>query len=135
MHVINFKASFLNKCILWLILIGVFVIGILFLTLNIAPEYIYFLSMLFIFSGILIVFYLNRFEPTQIQLVSGHLTVSFFNKFFFKKKEANYSKSELKASIKNDIITLSKNNLTVIIIRKASLDLKYWEYLRDILIS
>ncbi len=127
MQVIKFKASYLNKSILWLIVIGILMSLMLFLTLNLATEYTYFLSMLFVSVGTLIVFYLNRNEPEQVQLDHEKIALVYFNKFFFKKPEANYTISELKSSVVNDRIVLSKNNLVVAIIRKASLVLADWE--------
>ena len=69
-----------------LIVIGVIVSIILFVGLEIELSYRYFLSMLIVFIGLLIVFYKNKYELEKIKLQGEQIELAFFNKVFFKRK-------------------------------------------------
>lgn len=131
MEGINLKASYLTKCIWWLIIIGVLLSSIIFLTLNIDLEYRYFLSMIFVFIGILIVFYLNRFEIEKIQFSKEKITLTFYNKFFFKKEPESYSKQEVKVKNKDSVLILYFNNNKIGIVRKDSLNSSDWQAFKE----
>jgi hypothetical protein len=126
MDVILFKGYYFNKCLIWLYSIGILISAVIFLVFNFAIEYRYFICMIFIFTGIMIVFYLNRFEPASIKFSNEKIEVSYFNKFFFKKNQGIYSKDEIKILNKEDIFTLSNNTGIVAIIRKKALDAEDW---------
>ena len=134
METVNFKGSYFNKCMIWLISIGVLISAVVFLTLNIVIEYKYFLSIFVVFIGIMIVFYLNRFEPDSIKISNEKIEISYFNKSFFKRKPGSYAISELKVSNKNDMLILSNNAETIGILRKDALDQENWGIIKNILL-
>jgi hypothetical protein len=64
--------------------------------------------MLLVFIIILVVFYLNRFEPENLILDEDSITISFVNKFFFKKKEEEVKINSLEIVFSDKVILLKK---------------------------
>jgi len=125
---IKFKATFLTKAFWVLIIIGVIISIIIFLSLKTDLTYRYMLSMLIVFLGILVVFFVNRNEPEKIEIREGRIQISFFNKVFFKRKPLSYSKQELDIKYNNDdIIKLFKDDKLIVIIRKEAIKTDDWE--------
>lgn len=126
MYQADFKPSFLNKGILWLTLIGVPVSTVLFLTLKIATEYIFFICMMFVSVGVLLIFYFNRFDVFQIIIDDHTIKLFYFNRSFFKTPTKSYTKNEIEISTNNDSIILSKEGTKVGIIRKSAVEAAAW---------
>ena len=83
MYQINFKPSFLDKSILWIAIIGAPVSTVLFLTLKMATEYISAICMTFVTAGVLLMYYLNRFDLQQIIIYDNTIKLFYFNHSFF----------------------------------------------------
>lgn len=129
---IRFKPSFLTKGIWLSIVICGCLSLMIFLRLNIELEYRYLLSMIIVFIGILIVFYINRFEPSHIQIDNETICIDYFNKAFFKRKAVTFSKDKLSVSSRVDRIKVYTEDTLQAIIRKECLDLKDWEALKNV---
>jgi hypothetical protein len=124
---IMFKATYLKKALWLLIFIEVAICALIFIALKFDLSYRYFLSMLIVFLGLLIVFYVNRNEPEKIDIEGDKIKISFFNKVFFKRKPCIYSRHDLIFKNHNDIIELFKDNQLIGIIRRSSLSEEGWE--------
>ena len=117
---IKFKASYLNLSLKRLFTIGVLVSISLFVGLDIDLGFRYFLSMLFVFIGLLIVFYLNKNDPETIKFHGDKFEVTFFNKFFFKRSSCVYKRQETESRIKGKTIELFMGEKIVAIIRNSA---------------
>lgn len=124
--VFKFNANYLNRNIWILVIIGLIISLLFFLWVNIDVSYRYFWSMLLVFIGILIVFYLNRNELEQLNIKDEKIELFFFNKTFFKRKMLIYVKQELSIELKNNTIKLSKDNRITGKIRKDSTNENDW---------
>ena len=119
--VIKLNAVLQNKLLKWVVILGVMVSALLFLFLKIEWTFIYFLSILFIFSGIVGSFYLNRNEPETIIIEENIIKFSFFNKFLFVREDCFFKKECLLFQENESSIELLNNGRRVVIIRKKSL--------------
>lgn len=125
---IKFKAIYLTKALWWLIIIGIIISTSIFLSLNIDLSYRYFFSVVIVFIGIIVVFYLNRNELERLDIDGEKIKLSYFNKVIFKRKPASYTKQDIDTkNINNDIIELLNNGKLIGVIRKKSLNLEDWE--------
>lgn len=127
---IIFKPVLLNKHLKWLVIIGLVICVVLFLFLKIDLSYRYFLCMLIIFMGLLIVFYNNKNEPEKIIIEGDRIEFSFFNKVFFKKEDCVFKKQNLRSQVKESVIELFDEDRIVSNIRKISLSSENWETLK-----
>lgn len=130
---IKFNSIFLNQNFKWLVVIGSVMCVILFFFLKIDLSYCYFLCILIIFTGLLIVFYKNKNEPEKINIEGEKIELSFFNKVFFKRDICVFQKKYLKSQINEDVIELFEEDLIVAKIRKISLRGEDWEILKEYL--
>jgi hypothetical protein len=65
---IKFKPALLNKGFLYLIVAGVIISLIIFITLSVDIAFRYMLSTLIVFAGLLFLFFVNRNEPERIEI-------------------------------------------------------------------
>lgn len=124
---IKFKATYLAKAFLWLIIIGILISSVIFLGLKLDLSYRYFFSMVIVFSGILIAFYLNRNELERLDVNVEQITLSFFNKVFFKREPISYARKDIETKHVNGIIEIFYKGELIGMIRKESLTLEDWE--------
>lgn len=125
---IVFKATYLKKILWILVFIGIATSTLIFIAFKVDLSYRYFLSMLIIFLGLLIVFYLNRNEPEKLDIEGDRIKISFFNKVFFKREPFIYSRNNLTFKDHDEnIIELFKDNQLIGIIRRSSLSEEDWE--------
>lgn len=130
---IRFNSIFLIQNFKWLVIIGSVMCAVLFFFLKIDLSYCYFLCMLIIFTGLLIVFYKNKNEPEKINIEGERIEFSFFNKVFFKRKDCIFQKQYLRSQVKEDVIELFEEDLIVAKIRKISLRSEDWRTLKEYL--
>ncbi len=129
---IRLKAVFLTKALWLLVIVGVITSIIIYIFLEMNFTFQYLLSMLVVFSGILVVFFINRNEPEKIEIKKGKIKIVFFNKVFFKQRPISYSKIELNQISDNNIIKLFKDDVLVVNIRKEAVRIKDWEYFKTV---
>ncbi|MFO7447551.1 MAG: hypothetical protein R6W90_14365 [Ignavibacteriaceae bacterium] len=79
----------------------------------------------------MIVFYLNRTEPKELEIDSDEVKITFFNKVFFKKVSRTFIKQNINYKLNNDIIELFEDNLLIVVIRKNSLSKEDWEAVKN----
>lgn len=128
---VKFKAIFLKKAFLLLVVVGVIISLLIFIFLDVYFIYKYMLSMLIIFSGIFVIFFLNRNEPERIKIKEDRIQFAFFNKVFFKRTPVSYSIKEINLeSHDNDIMRLFKNEELFAVIRKEAIKTEDWESLK-----
>jgi cell division protein FtsW (lipid II flippase) len=128
---VKFKAIFLKKAFLLLVVVGVIISLLIFIFLDVDFIYKYMLSMLIIFSGIFVIFFLNRNEPERIKIKEDRIQFAFFNKVFFKRTPVSYSIKEINLeSHDNDIMRLFKNEELFAVIRKEAIKTEDWESLK-----
>lgn len=123
---IIFKATYLKKILWTLVFIGIVSSALIFVAFKFDLSYQYFLSMLIIFLGLLIGFYLNRNEPEKLDIEEDRIKISFLNKVFFKKEPCIYLRDNLISKEYDDIIELFKDNQLIAIVRRSSLSKKDW---------
>lgn len=132
----KFKPIFLNKGFLYLIVTGIIVSLIIFITLSIDITFRYMFSMLIVFAGLLVVFFTNRNEPEKIEIKDNNIHITFFNKVFFKRKPIDVSIQELESNlIENGIIQLTIQGRLIAIARRDALITNDWKGLKELLIS
>jgi type IV secretory pathway VirB3-like protein len=127
---IKFKAFFLKKALIWLAVIGVPLSFFIFLLIKIGFIYLYFLSMFIVFVGLLIVFYLNKYDLESIKIQGEHIEFKFFNKAFFKRKPYECRKQAITSRLKEDIIELHKDKKMIVKIRSSAASEKDWVRLK-----
>ncbi|NPD44851.1 MULTISPECIES: hypothetical protein [unclassified Lentimicrobium] len=133
---VKFKPAFLNKGFLYLIVIGLIISLIIFITLSIDITFRYMFSALIVFAGLLVVFFINRNEPEKIEIKDNKIYITFFNKSFFKRKPIDFSIQELESKIsENGIIHLTNKGKLIAIIRKDALMESDWKELKKLLVS
>jgi len=133
---IKFKPAFLNKGFLYLIVIGVIISLIIFITLSIDIAFRYMLSTLIVFAGLLFLFFVNRNEPEKIEIKDNKIYITFFNRSFFKRKPIDFSIQELESKISEDgIIHLTNKGKLIAIVRKDALMENDWEKIKELLAS
>lgn len=133
---IKFRPAFLNKGLIYLIVTGVIISLIIFITLRIDITFRYMISALIVFAGLLIVFFFNRNEPEKIVFKDSKIFITFFNKSFFKRKPVDFSIQELESKIsENGVIYLTNRGKIIAIVRKDALMENDWKELRDLLTS
>ena len=126
--IIKLKPFFLTKALWYLVFIGCAICFLFFIFIKIDISFLYFLSMLVIFSGLLIVFYMNRNEPEKIKIEGEKVEFTFFNKVFFKRKICVCQKQELESfQGKDGVIKLYKEKHLVSKIRSSALSNEDWE--------
>lgn len=125
----KFKATYLNKILWIMVLIGLIISLAIFLGLRMDLSYRYFLSMIIIFIGILIVFYLNRNELDQLSINEEELELIYFNKVFFRRNPSTYLRRDLTFVKTDKLLVLYKDNKTIGTIRKVSTDNQNWDKL------
>jgi hypothetical protein len=125
MKTIKFKPFFLTRA-LWVVVFAGFVLSLmLFLFLAVDLTSIYALSMVIVFLGLIIAFYLNRNEPELIEINDNEIRVQYLNKFFFKRKPFVASVSDFKIiKTENEIMLIDKQ--PVLQIRKRSVTTDDW---------
>lgn len=126
-----FKAIYLNKMLWRLVIIGVIISLTIFIGLDIDISFRYFLSMLIVFIGLLIVFYRNKNELQKLNIGDDKFEIIYFNKVFFKKKPYYQTAQMLNTKLNNDVIEFSVNNKIIGLVRKASIDSGGWEELKS----
>ena len=87
--------------------------------------------MMIVFTGILSVFYQNRYDIQELNVNEGELEFSYFNRTFFKKGKVKKSNVNIKIDIKDDEVTFSDVNEVIGIIRKCSTDEGKWNELME----
>jgi hypothetical protein len=107
---IKCKASHLNRAFKKLIIISVILCTLIFLEFNMDLSFRYLLSVIFVFTGLLIVFFLNKYEIEKINLQDEIIELTYFNKIFFKKKPYSCKKQDVKTKMHKNIIVLYKAN-------------------------
>ncbi|NOX85095.1 MAG: hypothetical protein GXO86_03870 [Chlorobi bacterium] len=131
---IKFKPTFLNKGFLYLIVIGVIISLIIFITLRIDITFRYMLSTLIVFVGLLFLFFVNRNEPEKIEIKDKKIYITFFNRSFFKRKPIEFSIHELESKISEDgIIHLTNKGKLIAIVRKDALIDNDWKKIKELL--
>lgn len=134
--IVKFKASYLQKLIWGLIIIGVVFSLVVFLGFDVDIFYGYFLSVMVVFIGVLLVFYFNRYDVEELRLNEENVDLVFFNKVFFKKESKSYKKQDLNTKKSDSLIELNHKNSLVARIRKDSVkDQKEWEEISSYLSS
>jgi hypothetical protein len=129
----KFKPVILTKLFWRLAVIGIITSLVIFTTFNIDIAFRYMFSMLIIFAGLLFVFYINRNEPEYINIEKDTIKITYFNKAFFKRKPGSFSIEELSNKSNNDeIISLNKDSLMIVNLRKESLESIKWEELKKL---
>lgn len=133
---IKFKPAFLNKGLLYLIVTGVIISLIIFITLSIDITFRYMFSSLIVFAGLLVVFFANRNEPDKIEIKDNKIHITFLNKSFFKRKPIYFFIQELESKIsENGIIHLTNKGKLIAIVRRDSLTTNDWKNLKELLTS
>lgn len=125
------KAIYLTQAFKRLIIIGVLVSVILFLGLKIDLSYRYFLSILFVFLGLLIVFYQNKNELEKIKIEDDRVKLTYFNKVFFKRKPIECLKHDIEAQMQESIIELYKSKKIIAKVRITSVNEDDWQKLKS----
>lgn len=125
----KFKAKYLNKIIWIMVLFGLIISLAIFFGLRMDLSYKYFLSMIIIFIGILVVFYLNRNELDQLSINEEELELIYFNKVFFKRTPSTYLRQNLTFVKTDKLLVLYKGNTKIGIVRKVSTDNQNWDKL------
>lgn len=125
------KGFFLKQALKKLVIISVVVSVLLFLGLNIDLSYRYFLSMFFVFIGLLVVFYYNRHTPEIIKLQGEKIELTFFNKVFFKKPICVFNKQEIESRIQGENIEIFKSGSLSVRIRRNELNTEEWNKLKE----
>lgn len=131
--IFNFQQFYLKKSINLLVIIGLILSISIFLLFKIDIVYKYFLSMVIVFLGVLIVFYLNKYHLEKL-IINAKLHFIYSNKFFFKKKDKEIGINEVEVDKKNNAkLTISSKGKIVAIVRRNSLNDIEWREINDVL--
>src|SRR6185503_3311752 len=130
MNVITFKGYYLNKCTNWWLAFSAIVGIIVFLMSNFTFENRWIFISVFLFAGLNVVMYLNRLEPKFLKLDNENFEITYFTRSF-AKKQALYSKNEVKVLKEFDKLTLSNDTGVIAKIRKKALYAKDWTTLEN----
>ncbi len=125
--VFKFKATFLNGLILKMIALSLIISVLMFAVLNIDYSLVFFFSMLIVFCGVLLVFYLNRYDVEIIKITDKNIDIEYFNKSFFKQKRLLISRNDIDIEEKDNGILLLKDLATIGVIREKSLIAEDWD--------
>jgi cytochrome c biogenesis protein CcdA len=125
----KFKATYLNKIIWTMVLIGLIITLAIFLGLRMDLICRYFISMIIILMGILIVFYLNRNELDQLNINEEELELIYFNRVFWKRPPSTYLRRNLTFVKTDELFVLYVDNKTIGTVRKVSTDNQSWDKL------
>lgn len=125
---IHLKSIYFSKLLSILLCLSILISALIFLEMNSKVEYKYLLCMIFVFLGILCVFYLNRFESLSLKIIDYTIEVEYFNKFFFKKQIGVYRLNELKIIKNHEKISLFYGGNLVTVLRKNAMLSSDWEY-------
>jgi hypothetical protein len=131
MDVIVFKGYYLNKCTNWWLSITAVIAVIVFLMSNFTSENRWVLMCILMFAGLNIVLYLNRLEPKLLKFDDRNFEITYFPQWSFGKKNALYSKYEVKVLQENDKLTLSNDTGVVAKIRKKAINAEDWEAVKN----
>jgi hypothetical protein len=126
-EIINFRPSYLTKGIWLLIIIGGCSSLSIFLILDVEMSYRYLLSMIIIFIGILILFYVNRFEPELLSIDDETIHIDYFNKSLFKRKRTTILLNKITVSSEDAIIKIFNDKTLEAVIRKNAVEVEKWE--------
>lgn len=129
-EIIKCKTLYFENILKKFILICLAVSVLIFFGLDVDISYRYFLSMILIFSGLLIVFYINRDEPELIKCYDDKLEFTFFNKVFFKREPLIYEIENLKFDTNEEMIKVFTDKELIAIIRKSAISLEEFEKLK-----
>lgn len=124
-----FKAIYLNRLLWRLIVIGTILSLFIFIGLDIDISFRYFLSMLIVCAGFLIVFYRNRHDLQKLSIEEDKVELIFFNKVFFKKPPSSFTIERKNIKLNIDTIEFSENSRIIGLARKGAIDPDEWEEL------
>lgn len=128
-EVIKFKAGYLNKLLGIYLSLSLLISVLIILRLDVDFIDGYIISMTITLSGLMVVFYLNKYEVEEIILTNENLEFYFINKFIFRRKTLNCLKSEINVKINQDIILIYKDSRLIAKVRKNSININSWEFL------
>lgn len=124
-----FKAIYLNRLLWRVVVIGTILSLFIFIGLDIDISFRYFLSMLIVFTGLLIVFYRNRHDLHKLSIEEDTVELIYFNKVFFKKTPSSHTLASLNTKLNTDAIEFSENSKIIGLARKGAIDPAEWEEL------
>jgi len=130
---IKCKGVLLNRMIvLMMVSIGLLSL-VLFLIFPIVKGYLYFLSMVLMFSSMMYVFYLNRFELLVIGIELDEVYLIFVNNSIFKRKDIKVRIDQIKLKQEEDKLIFLIDGQQQAIVRKKAVHTSDWEKLLNIL--
>ncbi|WP_343703048.1 hypothetical protein [Chitinophaga sp.] len=126
---IKCKGFLLNRMIV-LMMIGIGLLAVvLFFIFPMIKGYLYFFSMVLMFTSLIYIFYLNRFELLVIGIEDDELHLSFVNNSLFKRKDIKVKKEQVKVQRKDEKLIFLIDGQQQAIVRKKALDVSDWEKL------
>lgn len=129
-EIIKFRVYFLRKAFVWLAIISIPLCVCLFLWMRIDFIYSYTLSMLFVFTGLVWIFYYNRHTPEVIKLKGDEFEITFFNKLIFKKQQCTCEKQEIEPCIKGENLEIYKDKTLLVKMHRNTVDDEEWDKLK-----
>jgi hypothetical protein len=106
---------------------------ILFLIFPVLKGYLYFLSMVLMFSSLIYIFYLNRFELLVIGIEHDEVHLSFVNNSVFKRRDIKVRKEQVKLKQEEKKLIFLIDGQQQAIVRKEAVNASDWEKLLNIL--
>lgn len=128
---IKIRAVSLRKSLVWLAIISVPLCVFLFLWVEIDFIFSYILCMVFVFIGLLIVFYLNKKELEKIKIEDDKIKLTYFNKVFFKKKPIECLKHDIEVRMQENTIELCKSKNIIAKVHITSVNEDDWQKLKS----
>jgi len=93
--IIKCKAVLLDRMVITMaVSIGLFAL-LLFLAFPAIRGYLYFISMVLVFSSVMYIFYLNRFELLVIGIDGDEIQLNFVNNSVYKRKDMNLKSEQV----------------------------------------
>jgi len=106
---------------------------VLFLIFPVLKGYLYFLSMVLMFSSLIYIFYLNRFELLVIGIERDEVHLSFVNNSVFKRKDIKVRKEQVQLKQEEKKLIFLIDGEQQAIVRKEAVNASDWEKLLNVL--
>lgn len=130
---IKCKGVLLNRMIvLMMVSVGLLAL-VLFLIFPVLKGYLYFLSMVLMFSSLIYIFYLNRFELLVIGIERDEVHLSFVNNSVFKRKDIKVRKEQVQLKQEEKKLIFLIDGEQQAIVRKEAVNASDWEKLLNVL--
>ena len=124
--IIKPKPTLLTKIIYSLLFIGIAIFLFSHFIIRLDGAYTYFITTMTVFVGLLYGFKLNRNELHAIMVNGNVIDFSFLNKSFYKRKDMQMQRQDIKAVLKKDQMQLFANQALFAVVQKKSVTAVEW---------